>query len=49
VALARRAFDGCQSALANGYTRNMRHCLELQHGALLMERNEAFWREAAGF
>ena len=33
MALARRAFDGCQSALANGYTRNMRHCLELQHGA----------------
>jgi hypothetical protein len=49
VALARRAFDGCQSALANGYTRNMRHCLELQHGAFLIERNEAFWREAAGF
>jgi len=49
MALARRAFDGCQSALANGYTRNMRHCLELQHGAFLIERNEAFWREAAGF
>jgi hypothetical protein len=49
VALARQAFDGCQSALANGYTRNMRHCLELQHGAFLIERNEAFWREAAGF
>jgi hypothetical protein len=49
VALARQAFDGCQSALASGYTRSMRHCLELQHGALLIERNEAFWREAAGF
>src|ERR671939_672657 len=36
VALARQAFDGCQSALANGYTRNMRHCLELQHGAFLI-------------
>ncbi len=46
VALARRAYDGCQAALANGYMRNMRHCLELQHGEMMIERTHAFWREA---
>lgn len=46
VALARRAYEGCQAALANGYMRNMRHCLELQHGEMMIERTHAFWREA---
>ncbi len=46
VALARRAFEGCHAALANGYMRNMRHCLELQHGEMMIERTHAFWREA---
>jgi hypothetical protein len=27
--------------------KNMRHCLELQHGEMMIERNHAFWREIA--
>ena len=45
-AMARRSYEGCQAALATGYMRNMRHCLELQHGEMMIERNHAFWREA---
>ena len=46
TAMARRSYDGCQAALDAGYMRNMRHCLELQHGEMMIERTHAFWREA---
>jgi hypothetical protein len=45
LAMARRSYDGCQAALATGYMKNLRHCLELQHGEMMIERNHAFWRE----
>jgi hypothetical protein len=45
LAMARRSFEGCQAALETGYMKNMRHCLELQHGEMMIERNHAFWRE----
>jgi hypothetical protein len=45
MAMARRSFEGCRAALATGYMKNMRHCLELQHGEMMIERNHAFWRE----
>ena len=46
VAMARRSYEGCQAALATGYMKNMRYCLELQHGEMMIERTHAFWREA---
>jgi hypothetical protein len=46
VAMARRSYEGCQAALNTGYVKNMRYCLELQHGEMMIERNHAFWREA---
>ena len=45
LAMARRSYEGCQAALTTGYMKNMRHCLELQHGEMMIERNHAFWRE----
>ena len=45
LAMARRSYEGCQAALATGYMKNMRYCLELQHGEMMIERNHAFWRE----
>jgi hypothetical protein len=45
--MARRSYEGCQAALETGYMKNMRHCLELQHGEMMIERNHAFWREIA--
>lgn len=45
IAMARRSYDGCQAALTTGYMKNMRHCLELQHGVMMIERNHQFWRE----
>ena len=45
MAMARRSYEGCQAALETGYMKNMRHCLELQHGEMMIERNHAFWRE----
>jgi hypothetical protein len=45
LAMARRSYEGCQAALVTGYMKNMRHCLELQHGEMMIERNHAFWRE----
>jgi hypothetical protein len=45
LAMARRSFEGCQAALETGYMKNMRYCLELQHGEMMIERNHAFWRE----
>ena len=45
LAMARRSYEGCQAALETGYMKNMRHCLELQHGEMMIERNHAFWRE----
>ena len=45
LAMARRSYEGCQAALQTGYMKNLRHCLELQHGAMMIERNHAFWRE----
>jgi len=45
LAMARRSYEGCQAALETGYMKNLRHCLELQHGEMMIERNHAFWRE----
>ena len=45
LAMARRSYEGCQAALQTGYMKNLRHCLELQHGEMMIERNHAFWRE----
>jgi hypothetical protein len=45
LAMARRSYEGCQAALETGYMKKMRHCLELQHGEMMIERNHAFWRE----
>ncbi|HXV25790.1 MAG TPA: hypothetical protein VED46_16230 [Alphaproteobacteria bacterium] len=46
IAMARRSYEGCHAALNTGYMKNMRYCLELQHGEMMIERNHAFWREA---